>query len=257
MALIAMAVWDQEGSGRSEMTKRTLTRLQELGTGRAHRIFLIDNGSCSETQDILEVFSHLLPATLLRLPENVGTAKAINRAWLDRREGELCVKMDNDVLIYQPDWAEQMEEAVEREPKIGIVGLKRKDCWETPWTDPPYRSRLAMLSHQPGQRWIVVEEVNHVIGTCQGYNPALLDKIGYLEQMGGLYGFDDVLAAIRAHLAGFLTVFLPHIEIDHIDPGGTDYARWKEQYAGERMAEFDRYVKEYTSGQRSLYSPPD
>jgi predicted RecA/RadA family phage recombinase len=61
--------------------------------------------------------------------------------------------------------------------------LKRKDCWEHPEHEQPdLRSTLFMLPHQSGERWIVGERVFHVMGTCQMYNSAFLDKIGYLYQ---------------------------------------------------------------------------
>jgi hypothetical protein len=112
-----------------------------------------------------------------------------------------------------------------------------------------------MLPHKPGEKWIVGEIVNHVMGTCQGYSPTLLDKIGYLYQPR-LYGFDDALAAARCKVAGFLSVFLPHIEIDHIDPGDTAYQGWKEKVAGEDMAEYNRIVNGYFDGSIPIYYNP-
>ena len=94
-----------------------------------------------------------------------------------------------------------------------------------------------MLTHQNGQRWIIVEDVSGVMGTCVMHNYRLIDKIGGLMQPG-LYGFDDTIMSIRSKLAGFKNCFLPHIEIDHIDTGGTEYTQWKRKYAGEQMKEF-------------------
>jgi hypothetical protein len=88
------------------------------------------------------------------------------------------------------------------------------------------------------------------------YSSKLLEKIGYLYQLGGLYGFDDALASVRAHVAGFSTVFLPHIDIDHIDPGTTEYQQWKESYAGERMDAFNR-MKRHIIESGSVYIGPD
>jgi len=100
-----------------------------------------------------------------------------------------------------------------------------------------------------------VEYVNHVMGTCQMYSPELRAKIGYLYQPR-LYGFDDSLAAIRCHVAGFKNAFLPHIEIDHIDPGGTAYQDWKHKVSGEDMAEYNRLKHGYQTGQIPIYYNP-
>jgi hypothetical protein len=54
-------------------------------------------------------------------------------------------------------------------------------------------------------------------------------------------------------VAGFRLVFLPHIEIDHIDPGGNDYTSQKQKDAGVVMGKCVELMREYRSGQRSPY----
>ena len=253
MALIAIAVYDTEENQRTELTRRTLESLTFTLDLTRHRVFLIDNASCEETKELLRAYSR--EYTVITNETNIGTAEAINLAWRHRNPGEHAVKMDNDVVIYSQTWADELEEAIRRDPKAGIVGLKRKDCIETPWRDDWYKSSLFMFQHVPGERWVIGEKVNHVMGTCQMYNSALLDRIGYLYQPR-LYGFDDALAAVRCQLAGFYSAFLPHIEIDHIDPGDTAYQGWKEKHAGEDMATYSRIVSEYVNGQRLIYYNP-
>jgi len=254
MSLIAMCCHDLEGSGRSELTYRTYECLRKTVDVNKHRVFMIDNGSTDINTHRLLVRAETL-FTVIRNPTNLGTAAAINQAWKHRRPGENCIKMDNDVIIHSPDWVEQMEEALSRDPEIGIVGLKRKDLIEHPDRTDFYKSELYHLPHEPGQRWIIGEKVNHVMGTCQMYSAALLEKIGYLYQPR-LYGFDDALAAVRCKLAGFKSVFLPHIEIDHIDPGGTAYQTWKEKHSGEQWDEYHQILREYSDGTRSIYYNP-
>lgn len=250
MALISLAVWDTEENGRTEYTAKTLETLYLTVNTRKHRIIIVDNGSCEATQKLLNKAARI---EVIRLHENIGTAKAVNKAWQLRKPNENCVKMDNDVVIHSRDWVEDMERAIKLDPAIGIVGLKRKDCWEEPSRTDFYKSSLEMLPHVAGEPWVVVERVNHVMGTCQMFNSALLDKIGYLYQPR-LYGFDDALAAIRCQVAGFYSCFLPHIEIDHIDTGATAYQGWKEKHAGEDMAEYNRLKNGYLSGTIPVYS---
>jgi GT2 family glycosyltransferase len=250
MALIAMAVFDTEENRRTEYTAKTLETLYLTVNTRKHRIIIVDNGSCEATQNLLNKAARI---EVIRLHENIGTAKAVNKAWQLRKDGEHCIKMDNDVVIHSRNWVEDMERAIKLDPTIGIVGLKRKDCWEEPSRNDFYKSSLEMLPHVPGEPWVVVERVNHVMGTCQMFNFALLDKIGYLYQPR-LYGFDDALAAIRCQVAGFYSCFLPHIEIDHIDTGATAYQGWKEKHASEDMAEYNRLKNGYLSGTIPVYS---
>ena len=250
MALIAMAVWDTEENGRTQYTERTLQSLLATVNLSKHRIHVVDNASCQETKDVIRSFSKFI--TIHTMTENLGTAKAVNVAWQQRKYEEHAVKMDNDVVIHEKNWCDQLEEAIERDPNIGIVGLKRKDCWERPERDDFWKSEMKILGGN-GQRWLPIEVVNHVMGTCQMYNSALLDKIGYLYQPR-LYGFDDALAAIRCQVAGFYSCFVPHIEIDHIDAGDTPYQKWKEKHSSEDMRAFHEIKNAYLTGSKSIYS---
>jgi GT2 family glycosyltransferase len=263
MALIAMAVWDTEDNKRTLYTRKTINSLFHTVDFTKHRLIISDNGSCGATYafyDFLKMkYPDLFDLNRIKIifnNENLGTAEAINKAWFLRLPGENAIKMDNDVVIHHSNWIEEMEESIKREPKIGIIGLKRKDCWENPaHPDPFYRSKLVMLPHVPGEKWMIVEEVNHVMGTCQMYSSALLDKIGYLQQPA-LYGFDDAWAAVRCKIAGFTSAFLPHIDIDHIDTGDTPYQKWKEDHSGKLWDTYHKTIADWKSGKTSIYYDP-
>lgn len=252
--LIAMATWDTEENGRTGLTRRTLESLAQTVDWGRHRLVISDNGSCEATHEVYSEMAGRLPFEVLFNGRNIGTANAINRVWRERGDGEHAVKMDNDVIVKQAGWADLLVEVFERAGDIGICGLKRVDLEEQPdHRSPWYRSTLRMLPHVRGQRWIVVEEVNHVMGTCQAYSAECLDKIGYLEQVGGVYGFDDSLASLRARVSGFKVAFVPYVEIEHIDPGGTAYTVWKAEYAGKMMRAYQQRVTEYHNGLRAPY----
>lgn len=251
MALIAMAVYDTEENARSELTIKTIDSLCATVDFNKHRLVIIDNNSCSKTKWVLVSASSWVK--VITLDENIGTARAINKAWALRQPSENCIKMDNDIVIHQNGWVDEMEAAISKDPFIGQVGLKRKDCWEWPGhTSEDYKSKLHMLPHTPGEHWIVVEKVKHVMGTCVMHSSILLDKVGYLYQPS-LYGYDDVIMSHRAHLAGFYSCFLPHINIDHIDPGGTEFQSWKEKHAGEQTQQVISLVHEMYNGTKPIY----
>lgn len=261
MALIAICLHDTEENQRSQYTKKCFESLLKTVDFTRHRLFLVDNNSCKETKELIEKlislwalnklpYSHLDVKTL---EENIGTARAINIAWKSRRPGENAVKMDNDIVIHYKGWVDEMEEAIAREPLIGQCGLKRKDCWEYPdHENKEFRSVLLMLPHQPGERWVMVEQSKHIIGSCVMHSSDLLNKIGYLYQPG-LYGYDDVLMSWRANLAGFKCVFLPHIPIDHIDPGDNIYQDWKHRHSGQFTRQVSEIVDSYINKSKSLY----
>jgi GT2 family glycosyltransferase len=238
MALIAMAVHDTAENKRTKYTKETLDSLINTVDYDYHRIIIVDNNSCEETKDILSYYQkhNNLWISVITNSENVGTAKAINRAWALRQPGETVIKIDNDCVINHFGWVEDMEIATLK-GNYGIVGLKRKDLMQSPNAKDNWKTQLKMLPHTKGENWVVVEESEDVMGTCTMFHPSLTDKMGGLMQ-AGVYGFDDTLACIRAKLLGYKLAFLPHINIDHIDIGGDAYTEWKRKYAGEKMKEF-------------------
>jgi len=261
LSLISIAIWDTEENNRSHLTKETLRSLEDTVDWKKNRLIIYDNNSCPQTKQLLDYYTHSLSLLNLEViygSKNIGTARGINQVWLKRCPGETCIKMDNDIVIHQKGWIEQMEEVFRRDSQIGICGLKRKDLMERPdYPDPWFKSTIRMLPHSPGETWMIIEEVFHVMGSCQAYRSELLDKIGYLYQMGGLYGFDDSLAAVRASVAGFKSVFLPSINIDHIDSGGTVYTDWKHEYAGEYMSRYSKLREEIETTGKVFYGPED
>lgn len=256
MALIAMAVYCTEENQKDEKLSQVINALEDtIQLFDKNRICFVVNGHTKKTKRILEAVDLCGPHMVIYNNENVGTARAINQAWSKRKPGENCIKMDDDIVINQSGWIEEMEAAIEADPLIGQVGLKRKDCWEYPGHEhEDWRSELKMLPHVPGHPWIVVEKVKHVIGSCVMHSAALLDKVGGLYQPG-LYGYDDVIMSHRSYLAGFYSCFLPHINIDHIDDGKTSFQSWKEKHSGQYTDEVIQLVHAMIRGEKSIYYP--
>lgn len=248
-ALLVMAVFDTEQNDRSKYTAQTLECLAETVDWNKHRLVVVDNASCQDTKVLLENYS--VPIKIITNETNLGTAKAVNMGIKLRRPGEHCVKLDNDIRIHQSDWVDEMEEAIGRDPNIGVLGLKRKDLRQTPFDpDEDFRSELIQLPHESGQRWIIVEKSRDVMGTCTMLNWRLLYKIGGYVQYG-IYGFDDTLLNLRSILSGFYNAFLPHIEITHLDVGG-DYTQEKQQLAAVAWPEYHKLHAGFISGQIPL-----
>jgi GT2 family glycosyltransferase len=263
MALIAMAVYDTEENGRSVYTKQTLNHLlfEHQIDWSKHRVIVVNNNSCKETSLALESYNHICDyMELINLDENVGTARAINKAWANRKENEYLIKMDNDVIVYGDGWVDKMEEVLNIgnriSPQIGILGLKRKDLIETPYRTDGYQSQLMQLPHEIGEKWHTVEIINHCMGTCQMYHHKLIDKIGGLEQLGGIYGLDDTIASAKSQIAGFCNAFIAGIDIDHIDTGeNTEYLKFKADYVSTKFGDLHKLINEYKSGTRELFTP--
>lgn len=252
MALIGMAVYSTEENKKDECLERTLESLYETVDFTKHRLILSINGYTEETKGLMIDYSWMVEDVIYN-DSNIGTAAAINKVWKLRKPGEHCLKMDDDIVIDSAGWLDEMEEAIRRDPNIGQIGLKRKDCWENVnHPDPDYKSELIQLPHEPGQTWLIVEKANHIIGSCVLHSSALIDKVGALYQPS-LYGYDDVIMSWRTKKAGFYSSFLPHVPIDHIDDGKTPYQDWKHKHSGEVTNEVINLCHAIWRGDKSFY----
>lgn len=219
------------------------------------KLWIVDNGSMDGTVDWLRTLSHPVIEDIVYNNENLGTAKALNMGWkIAHGRGWNAGKLDNDVVFYDDDWLTRMLSVLEHTENVGLVGVKRRDLEEKPNHKPDSFYRTWLFTLPTGQ---VIEVSNHVIGTCWIVSHRLLTAIGGLKQIG-LYGLDDALYCHRAHIAGFLTVFVPDVSIEHIDPGDPkypEYTSWKRDVAGEivHSGEYDALLKSYTSGDRHVY----
>ena len=213
------------------------------------------NSHTEETKSILKEYSSIIEHVFWS-DVNVGTAQGINMVWKQRKQGEHAIKSDDDVVINSDhDWIQMMEDVINYGDNIGQVGLKRKDCWENPNHENPfYRSTLGKVNG------IITEECQHVMGTCVMHSDKLLNEVGYLWQFDH-YGFDDSIMSLRSNLAGFKNVFIPEVDIDHVDEGKTPYQQWKEAGAGKYLeivngrSIYSDLVKEYQMGKDVYYNP--
>lgn len=250
-----MAVYSTAENQKDDCLIRTLDSLRKTVDFSKHELMLSVNAATPMTSAIIHQYKDIISKVFINA-SNLGTAEAINLCWKEREPGQHCIKMDDDVVIHQSGWIETMIDAISRDPKIGQIGLKRKDCWEFPYHEnPDFRSEMHMLSNNGGQPWIIIEKVKHVIGTCVMHSSDLLDKVGYLRQPS-LYGYDDVLMSHRSQIAGFYSCFLSHVEIDHIDHGLTPYQDWKHKHSGEQTQAVIDLTHRMYRGEESIYYNP-
>lgn len=252
--IIGVAVYDTEQNERSGYTKKTFESLVNTVNPRTTRVIFIDNDSCEETKKFLSEAEKNSFVEVITNDSNLGTAEAINLAMKQRKEDQYFVKMDNDVVIYESGWIEKMIRCFERDPALGVLGLKRKDLPNQPDSEK-YPTELKFLPHELGEPWLIVETCEDIIGTCTMYSPALLKAVGYLYQPT-VYGFDDVLMCVRARLCGFYNAFYPSIEIEHIDDGKNPFTDWKKKHAGKYLGKIDGIIRDYADGMRDLYYNP-
>lgn len=225
-----MACYDTVENERTKYTKETLESLLDTVDFKKHRLSVINNNSCKESQKIIwDICSKTHSAYVYDSNINLGTAGAINIGLKKRNTNEVCIKMDNDIVVHQRGWVDELVDAIEEWPLIGILGLKRDDVYGE-FTEVNKYSLC-----------------DDIMGSCTALNPKLLDKVGFYKSFS-VYGFDDVLMSSRSIAAGFRNAFLPHIKISHIDTGNTEYTEWKKREAGVYLQEASIVCDLYKSG---------
>jgi hypothetical protein len=263
MTKIIMASYVTETNNRLEYAKDTLTSLLHTVDFNKHELFISDNGSFKEMIYFYNAFkiafNNLFPKENLIISlngKNLGTAEAVNLGIRERKPNQYVIKIDSDVTIGKTGWVEDMEECFDRYPNLGILGLKRTEVMQkADHENPAYRTKLVSAPHERGQKWIILELCDDIIGTCTMFSPNLLDKIGYLFQPAH-YGWDDVLACVRSEKSGFVNAFLPHIPIVHLDNGEGDYVKEKCKEAERTIAYFSEISEDYKKGVRDIYYNP-
>lgn len=262
MSIICAASYCTDENKRLRYAKKMFKSLLETVDFNKHRLGIYLNSPNEEAE---AWFNYFRTAFYDKFPkhnlliitdtENVGTAKAVNYLMNLRQEGETCIKMDDDVVVNKTGWVDEMEEVLQRMPEIYILGLKRRDLWESTYRTDAWKSELLEVRHEVGEKWYCVEKVSHCMGSTTMFSLKCLEELGGLYQMEGIYAFDDSLHSLRATLAGGINCFLHGIDILHIDEGGDAYTEWKRKYAGERMEAYNKVVTELKQGVVPIYRP--
>lgn len=299
MAIITQVIHCTDENRKADCLEKCLESIHRTVDFDRHRMVIVDNDSNSEAKEIAAEFVRevncyrmLKPACQIILPENVGTARAINKAWMLRNPREHVVKIDDDVVFNDPGWLDDLEAAADRlwrgweiqdrrvmervgdfedyghgGSRIGMLGLKRKDLGENmffpdqaPGVAGWGRTVLEEVHHRPGEPWYCFERVltNPLMGTVVLHNWRLLDEVGFMYQGPFKYGYDDTIMTYRARLAGYEAGFLyGRADIDHIDPGDTPYQKRKENMSPEQREWIERKRYEFVTGTLQIHHGPE
>ena len=89
--------------------------------GLFYEIFIIDNGSCDATPDILKKLKEKYPSiiNLILLPKNMGTTYSRNLG-ITKAKGKFVCIMDSDVEIF-PGTIETLIKNIEENPSVGLA----------------------------------------------------------------------------------------------------------------------------------------
>jgi len=200
----------------------TLACLDSLrrGTFGNYELVLVDNGS-DEAE--VERLRQLTGVTLIEHRENVGFTRGNNagiRAALARGCSHVLL-LNNDTVV-EETMLERLVGAVERDPRIGIVGPKIHYfdepgvIWFAGGTVDLWRGESAHvgMGERDDGRYDAAEDVDYVTACAMLVKRAVFEEIGGLETSYFIY-FDETDFCVRARRRGFRVVMAPDARLLH------------------------------------------
>ncbi|MGH2537387.1 MAG: glycosyltransferase [Candidatus Promineifilaceae bacterium] len=190
---------------------------RHTGFGRGVELILADNGSTDGT------LAYLRAQTWLRLIENgrnLGFVKANNIAIRAARpDGDLLL-LNNDTLIEQDGWLEELQRVAYSAADVGIVGCRMVladgrllHAGAYMPLDTFWGQQIGSLQKDVNQ-YALDRPVQAVTGACFYIKRAVLDAIGPLNEQFTSY-FEDTDYCLAAAEAGFRTLCAGGVTIVH------------------------------------------
>ena len=206
-----------------DYTKKCMESLKESIENKNYDVYVVDNGS---TDDTLEYLSTLDWINVIENKENLGFVRGNNIAINRINEGDIIL-LNNDIIITQNNWIEELQKTAYKDEKTGIVGcrlINEKGEFlhagtfiypETYWGQQIGGGQKNIGQYQDDR------EVQGVVFACAYIKRPVIDAIGGLNEMFFSY-FEDTDYCLAAKKAGYNTVCCGSVTLIHYQNVSTD-----------------------------------
>lgn len=195
--LVIVTAYNRPGA-----TKRCLHALDETTDFAACTVVVVDDCSEIDAWELVRRWAKTHQSDkvyAMRMPENGGTARALNYAIKALREpGQPVIKIDNDVEILTPAWNVLVGDLVAALARTHDVATVR--AWRTyKGSDMPGETGIAQVYTYRGHGLYLAKKN---LGYAVWYTGTFMDRVGYFESLSAdhRYGFDDVIMAQKAQI---------------------------------------------------------
>lgn len=188
-------------------------------------VIVIDNGSTDpRTLGLYErLRGHRVPFEAHVEVEPFNFSRSINKG-LAKATGDIMLLANNDLEVVEPGWLKEMVSCFDY-PDVGIVGAKLL----YPTRHIQHAGVIAGLGGLAGH-WFLNQPENHsgpmgrlwvrqsltvVTGACLAVSRGCLETIGGFNETDFAIAYNDVDFCLRAHAAGFRTVWTPFATLIH------------------------------------------
>lgn len=211
-------------------------------TYRDFCIVVVDDASTDNTFQFLK--DRFPEVDTLRLPQNVGFARAVNRGLrhaVARYNPQFIAVLNNDT-VPEPEWLAALVQRAKKNEMIAAVtsnmffadhpGVVNSQGGTLDWNGDGYDVNFGMKREEGKQT------SSPVFGACWGASllrASALADIGLLDEAFGAY-FEDLDWSWRAHLLGYEIHFEPGAEILHEHSATYRTRQYKKLYLCKRNA---------------------
>jgi len=182
---ITMATWN-----RVDLTRLCLERI--LATKLTNAIIhIIDNGSIDDTRQYLSHISKINDNVKVSFfNKNYGVSVAANYGW-SLTDCDYYIKIDNDILVLDENWLDDLVSFSERNKEVGMLGYKL----------------LENEKHKSTPVYLQSGDLFYEFPWCLGGIVLIPRKIhnqcGFWTEDYGCYGFEDIDYSNRVRIIGY------------------------------------------------------
>ena len=206
-----------------DYTKKCMESLEESVANKKCDVYVVDNGSIDETLEYLRGLDWI---NVIENKENLGFVRGNNIAINRITEGDIIL-LNNDIIITQNNWIEELQKTAYKDERTGIVGcrlINEKGEFlhagtyiypETYWGQQIGGGQKNIGQYQDDR------EVQGVVFACAYIKRSVIDAIGGLNEKFFSY-FEDTDYCLAAKKAGYNTVCCGSVTLIHYQNVSTD-----------------------------------
>ncbi|MEY2567818.1 MAG: hypothetical protein QOE35_2347 [Actinomycetota bacterium] len=198
-------------------TRQCLDVLRGVTDHPAWRVVIVDNGSTDGTPEYLEGLDWI---TLIKNERNLGFTRGCNQGIAVTHPDEDVVLMNNDIVVDDPAWLRDLQDAAYADERTGVVGTRLVDGDGRINHLGSYMPPVSLYGQQMGGLELDIRQaIRDRPAECVVFAVAYLRRdcitaIGVLDEDLFAY-FEDTEYCLRATRAGFKVMYAGGVSPTH------------------------------------------